>query len=528
MNKKRIRLLTLLLALCMLVPMLFACGGGGGEEDESLGGGTFIPDDDPLKPYEELDFGNKQITISLSQFIGTEIPDRSEQYIKGPDRTGKNNVQNLIYERNRSVQRTIQVKPYYVYTNLNYHEIASDIQTHVLTPTAKSPDLYIDQVWGLLRAQMAGHLYNAYGENKTSHIDFGDQTQKTDNGWYNDYMKAFNFASDTKCYVLAGDYFMDVIRMLNLVGCNTTLFDQRLVKLGGKDALYEAVENGEWTVDKLVEWSEAAALDSNNNGKADVNDAVIGTGLISGGASAMGILPACGVSMFKIEDGGKTVKAEPDSRAFNVITKWIDALKNKGVFKMTSIPHGGTYTMENLRDSFTSGKVLFATGIQLNSMETETFQNMEDYKCVLPFPKYESGDDYIVTTHDNARGGSILKCSSKFEEVTAWLQAMSVSSTEILNEYYNGALKFKESNDYGSARMMDIIYENISAPYYMLGSAVIGIQNLPINDADWPTDCSIITMATTNEYTSKYQAAQGPLGIGLRDYRAKFDALKDS
>lgn len=526
MNKKSIRLLTLLLAFCMLVPMLFACGGGE-EEEESSEGGIVIPDDDPLKSYEELDFGNKQITISLSQFIGAEIPDRSEHYIKGPDRTGKNNVQNEIYERNRRVQRTVQVKPYYVYTNLDYSEIASDIQTHVLTPTAKSPDLYIDQVWGLLRAQMAGHLYNAYGEGKTSHIDFGDKTEKTDKGWYNDYMKAFNFASDTKCYILAGDYFMDIIRMLNLVGCNTTLFDQRLVKIGGKDALYDAVENGEWTVDKMIEWSEAAALDSNNNGKADANDTVIGTAVLSGGASAMGILPACGVSMFKIEDGGKTVKAEPDSRAFNVIGKWIDSFKNKGVFIMKTPQSGGTYNMENLRNFFTSGKTLFATGIQLNAMETETFQNMEDYKCVLPFPKYESGDDYIVTTHDNARGGSILKCSSKFEAVTAWLQAMSVSSTEILNEYYNGALKFKESNDYGSARMMDIIYENISAPYYMLDSAVINIQSLPIGLEDWPTRYSIITDATTNEYTSKYQGVQGPLGIGLRDYRAKFDALKD-
>ena len=178
--------------------------------------------------------------------------------------------------------------------------------------------------------------------------------------------------------------------------------------------------------------------------------------------------------------------------------------------------------------TFVNGNVLFATGIQLFQLETEEFKNMGDNKCVLPFPKVKESDPYCVSTHDNARVGGILISSTKFEECTAWIQASTVTSQQVLDNYYNEALKYKYGTEFGTTIMMDIIYQNISYPRFIVDSALLTITNIKIDSTNQPTSYTRITgsNATTNTYSSLFASVSIQMAEGLRLYKEKFDNLR--
>ena len=516
---KRIRILCLILALVMVLPMLFACGDGEEEETKKPTGPAISNKEDPLAEFaKDLDFGGEEIVINLSKYTNDQITTESLQFIQGPDKTTTDTVLNKIYNRNNHVSDSIGVEARYVYTNLAYNQIMPDIQQKVVTPGKDTPDLYIDQLYGISRAQMAGYLLNVLSEHETSHINFDE------GGWYNDYMKAFNLHSDEKLYLLAGDYTMDVIRFLNLMSCNLSLFQELFYKDGGDDLLYDAVTDGEWSYDLLMEWSEVAYRDTPGTDPGpDKNDQLgLFTSYHGGqGPIAMGWLPSANVSLFDVSAQGKFSVPATHERAFNVIEKLIKVLHHTtGVY----VPQGtdADSATTDARTAFVNGTSLFTTGVLLYMMETSEYQNMEDEKCVLPYPKYDpKTDDYYVTTHDCARVGGVLKVTQKFEETSAWLQAMALTSTDVLDEYYNAALKFKYGSNADTTKILDIIYDSICAPYWYA----------PINDASTnftsPLDSFTALGSETNNFTSNYASVKGILQSNLEDYVSRFNALQD-
>ena len=515
------RLLTLLLVFASLVSCFAACGDDAEKENGNSGNkGNSAVTDKRLESIEALNLPESEITISLSKFTSTEIPNESWQYVQGPDRAGSDSVLNLVFERNENVENATHVMPSYVYTNLNWAGIAEDVRTHVMMPSAETPDLYIDQIYGMVRAQMEGNLMNVLSDEK-NHFDFG--TDKTSNyqGWYNAYMNGFNFASDEKMYMLAGDYFMDVIRMLNLTAVNLSNFEEYFYKgdsknpaLGtGKDYLYNTVSNGDWTIEQMIEWSNVAYKDTNNNSKKDKNDR-LGVLVYDGGPSAMSILPSNDVSLYDVSKDGQSYTVKQNQRAVNSINAWLSVFASKGAHLLKSTEAANGYA--DLATVFIDGDVLFAPGIQLHQLETIEVKSMEDQKCLIPYPKLNISDPYYVFTHDNARVGGILKTTSKFEAVSAYLQAASMTSDKILDEYYNVALKYKNGTDFGSTKMLDIVYDSICNPKFIVDSAILSVTNNTFTtNNQHPTYYTRVTTDKTNTYSSTYTAATPRLRSAL-------------
>lgn len=527
------RLLVLLLVFATLLSVFAACGGDddGGKKKPNKGNTTVT--DPILKEFEELDFGDQRIVVSLSKFTSYEIPNESFQYIQGPERVGSDSVLNLVYERNANIENAVNILPDYVHTTLAFDKIAEDISTHVMMPSKDTPDLYVDQIYGLIRAQMTGNLMNVKTKDEANHFDFGEDKTVNKNGWYNAYMNGFNFASDEKMYLLAGDYFMDVIRMLNLTAVNLSDFkevfykgDSKRPELGmGTDYLYNTVEMGEWTIDKMIEWSSTGGVyrDDNNNSKKDKDDK-LGVMVFDGGASAFSLLPSMDVSLFQVSKDGTQYSVVPSQRAFEAIDAWQRAFRSTGIYVLRTNEAPDGY--RTLTSTFIDGDVLFAPGIQLFQLETQELKGMEDLKCVIPYPKLKAEDPYYVFTHDNARVGGILRTTTRFEAVSAWVQAASVSSTKILDEYYNVALKFKESGEFGSATMLDVIYDSICNPKWIVDDAILTVTNNNIEATDDPAGWQRVTADTSNTYSSKYSSQTEKLKTALASYQAMFNALK--
>lgn len=510
-----------LLTLCLALLFFTACSGD--DKEETRRQSAILGEDDELTAWatdNSIDFGGEKIVISLSKYTSGIILNQSTQYIEGPDKVSSDPVMTKILERNERISSAIGIEPRYVYTNVNYVGIIPDIEQKVLAPGKDTPDLYIDQAYGLVRSQIKGHLKNVYGsESEKSYVDFSVD------GWYADYMSAFNFGSQDKLYMLAGDYFMDVLRFTNTIGCNLSLFDDIFPKEGGRQYLYRTVSAGDgktggFTYDVLTAWCEAAYKDADHNGSYTEGDRV-GLYSHSSGPAGMGFMPTCDVSLYNINENGTfSVFEGPDKRSLDaVITIRQLLLNTKGVYYN---PYA-----TNAFDSvvtFVNKGALFISGMLLFYLENEEFRQMEDDKCVIPYPKlYESDTEYVTTTHDNARMGAILASSNKLTEVTAWVQAMALTSGDVRETYYQGALKFKYGTDAGTTHMLDTVYNTISAPYWIICDAIPehGDYNV-IN----PISHMVYLVKDTNTYVSDYQSARTPLRSALAAYMTEFSKLK--
>ena len=102
--RKLQRILCMCMVLVLCLPMLFACGGDGATttrkdpaKDTTKGGGT--PDDG----FTVGDLGTDtiHINISVNQDSETTFP-AQDRYVKGPDKVGEDEVQNMVFRRNLS------------------------------------------------------------------------------------------------------------------------------------------------------------------------------------------------------------------------------------------------------------------------------------------------------------------------------------------------------------------------------------------------------------------------------------------
>ncbi len=520
MQHTKRRLLPLLFVLLALL-VLTACGGDG--EEETKRQSALLGEDDEFAAWvtdNEIDFGGEEIVISLSKYTSSIILNQSTQYIEGPDKVSSDPVMTKIMERNERISNALGIKPRYVYTNKDYEGITPDIEQKVLNEHKDNPDLYIDQAYGLVRAQIKGLLKNVYGsENEKSYVDFSSE------GWYNDYMSAFNFGSSDKLYMLAGDYFMDVLRFTNTFGCNLSLFDDIFPQDGGRQHLYRTVSTGDgkaggFTYDVLTAWCEAAHQDNDRSGTYTDGDR-LGLHSHSAGPSAMGYIPSCDVSLYNVDENGTfSVFEGTDKRsndAINTVRKLL--LNSTGVYY-----NGNAKDAHESVSIFTNKGSLFISGMLLFYLENEEFRQMEDDKCVIPYPKlYESDTQYVTTTHDNARMGAVLVSSKKLTEVTAWTQAMALTSGKVRESYYEGALKFKYGTDAGTTRMLDIVYNTISAPYWIICTAIPKHGNYKVTN---PIAHDVFLAKNTNTYVSDYQSARTPLRNALSAYMTEFNKLK--
>lgn len=513
----------LLPLLCILLALLALAACSDGTEEETRRQSALLGEDDEFSEWvteNNLDFGGSEIVISLAKYTSGIILNQSTQYIEGPDKISSDPVMTKILQRNERISSALGIGPRYVYTNVDYVGIIPDIEQKVLTPGKDTPDLYIDQAYGLVRSQIKGHLQNVYGsESEKSYVDFSSE------GWYTDYMSAFNFGSQDKLYMLAGDYFMDVLRFTNTLGCNLSLFDDIFPQEGGRQYLYRTVSAGDgkaggFTYDTLTAWCEASHKDTDQSGSYTRGDR-LGLYSHSVGPSAMGFIPTCDVSLYGVSESGDfSVFEGTDKRSLDAISTVRKLLLNtKGVYY-----HGDAKDAFESVEVFTAKEALFISGMLLFYLENEEFRQMEDDKCVIPYPKlYESDTEYVTTTHDNARMGAVLVSSEKLTEVSAWVQAMALTSGEVREAYYQGALKFKYGTDAGTTRMLDTVYNSISAPYWIICTAIPEHGNYDVENpiAHW-----VFLTKNTNTYVSDYESARTPLRNALAAYVTEFNQLK--
>ncbi len=502
--KKSVRLLALLLALLFCAMPLSACDGDGGDDVD--GGGK---NDDGSVNWEEVDFKGTVLKAAISAAQDPEVTfGPADVYLQGPDSTSTDEVMKKVVSRNTKVKNTLNISVEYIETDCLYNEVFPEIEAFVLGSSEDAPDLYINDMYGLNRAMVAGYLMNLSnpvdkdGNPVTSYFDFSYS------GWNYNFMKGETLDA-SKVYIMAGDYFIDMIRMAWILYVNKTMFNQNASLLGAKNVeeFYEYVLDGIWDYEMMRTMCGKIWQDNGTQkGLVEENDGRVGIAIHN--HTTWIFSAATGLTPFYLDEKGKATVL-PDIDEYNRMNNALSAVTGASV--------DGIYhtTILGATDCFIKGNFLFSLSV-LGELESNELRDISFEKGLVPMPKYDANrqDDYHTMVHDQTELGSILVTTTSFGRASAFMQYSVEESHSVLTEYYEFSLKFKYNEEPAIRKMIDCIYESIDVPFGMQFENII----LGYGDELEPLYYGILRSNLSEHWDSSKQAYRIALDKALSEF----------
>lgn len=510
------RIVCLLLAMLMLLSsMLFtvSCKDDGpedkpgntdtpGDDDEDKDKPVTPPDDDK----EEYPWEKTSLFFQMSDNSNNnDLTSGCRRYLAGvtDDNT---NVDEMIDERNAKAKLATKTEIVFDYweESTGVHTWSKDIAEIVeLTKTAAStaaPDMYCTFVYDMVGAMLQGCFANVLadlrGTNYFRFLESDYDPYTDDEGYMYEYMTSVTLSAK-KMYLIASDYFTDLIRAFFVVPVNMKLLTENATGVTGDqdgdgdsdfDDLVEIVERGEWNYELVMEYCEAVKEENSETNKVDLGGRV-GFALDGySGLSSSGMVYTTNIVIISRTGTDLTdyVYAYPETNP-ELVTfaeNIAELVTTDGAYVVPSNKNG----LNNIRDAFSTNHVLFGGVICVGSLEDDVYQNMRDQDGfgVVPVPLYrtvnpETGkpDEYLTQIHNVGRAGAIAKNTTKFSQCTAYLNYLSLNSTDILNEYYDWTLSMGAaagtSSANGNVKMLQYIRAHVRSAFDKVFEDALGI-----------------------------------------------------
>ena len=451
---KATRSLSLLLGLVMMLSLLVACGG---TDDIEQHGGPRGEDG----AWDAVDFKGQEVNfcISVNKYDECTFP-AADIYTRGPDQAGSNEVAKEVLARNAAAEADLNVTINYSEKDLPYNKILEDIRGIVQTSAKNSPDIYNNDIYGLARAMVDGLLWNVLdpGEGITNYFDFEVE------GWYTEFMKGCTF-DQTKMYLFAGDYFIDMIRMAWVVYVNNELFVNNLNKMpvwcaDGLDTFYEYVDAGLWDLDAMGDIAGRVFVEG-AGGKAGVTEPEDATvGLAINAVTNWIVSASSEVTLYyQDKDDNYAPKVMQTIDTYQKVSdKYVSMIGKQGVYEDAVVVES--------TNRFLKGNFLFAFS-RLGEMESAGLRDFAMAKSLVPVPKwnYYEQDDYHTVVHDQAEIGCILNTAKAYAAASALMQYLNEESDKVVEAYYEKGLKYKYNDDENARIMMDLVRDTTDSPF---------------------------------------------------------------
>jgi hypothetical protein len=233
------------------------------------------------------------------------------------------------------------------------------------------------------------------------------------------------------------------------------LFNKELAEQYHFPDLYQAVDDGKWTMDYVLELTESVYTDVNGNGEEDMND-VYGY-VTDRDASFDSWGPTIGLSPVVKDDKNYPVVVESiPERVVNGFEKIYELVYlNDGCYVLTT----GSFTQ--MGEMFVKNKTVF-TNTLIKDLEDNQVREMVDFG-VLPTPKLTEDQETYYTHTDCLFSCMLLPSAISEEEALCSVyvaNALNAFSHEIVVPvYYEMVLKTRLTRDKESTRMMDLVLE---------------------------------------------------------------------
>ncbi len=457
--KKTVKILALLLALVLLVTVFAACKdesegeGGENETGKLITGENNGPNGDP---YAGVDFGGRCFNIHLNK--NESGYSTSSTYIASVEQLNAQNTscEQAVYERDAWMRENLNMDVEYTIYDAPYGSVAEKLRIQIVS--GNEYDLYIDKLYPMANLSLEGSFKNIANRMELQYFE---------PYWYNDYMTSLSLDEGNSMYLLAGDFFMDVLRSSHVMFVNLDMFDNYFSSEGGSAAFLEEVIAGNWTYETLLRYSNAVYTEGSS-----VHDTTYGLLLHTVWEPLIPMLISGGTNFAEKDSSGRlvpTVNSERNSDFFDILNALIysdganTCTRNMANDLGLNPEFGVEASVNGILDLFIRNRGLFAYG-RFASMEKLGQSDMR--YSVVPYPKFIAEEEYITSSHDTTEIGAIPNNVTDDGVVLEMLNIMSdLTNQDLMQIYYEETLKLRYSADETVAAIVDIVHEHMGSAF---------------------------------------------------------------
>ncbi|MBE6652271.1 MAG: hypothetical protein E7610_02510 [Ruminococcaceae bacterium] len=491
------RIICALLASVMITAALASCANGSESGDES---GTRPQTDtnNEENTLEVLDIPDTRYNNTELCFLTRDEGSWSTvEIFADSNTTSSDNISYAVFERNdRILQKYgVSIKEYAV----------SDSYTAVTNEVAAPSGDFLAIVSNVSSATSFA-TSNYIWDLNSDQFDYIDLNKS----WWDTDM-AKNLSVNEMLFFATGD-----LMTLDNDATFAIMFNKSLATDSQLPNLYELVDNGQWTMDKLLDFEQRSVQDKNGDGSLSYDSDICGFAYTQDVAPCL--LIAGGITLCQ--------KDEEDIPFYE-----LNIERTQDIADICKQIFSAEYTINMNEVSVgveEAGKKCFGENHALFFGEClQCVTRVRGYDVdfgILPFPKFnQQQDGYHSLMHATASMVSIPKSVTNDDllMVECMLEAMACYSVDTLTkQYYEINLKTKGAKDVESGPMIDMILENRAcdlAYYYNLGSnnafANIASCLLPTNNSSVASENTRALKSVKNGITSllkkleKYNAA---------------------
>lgn len=429
-------LLSIILALLVVLPLLVACGSSDSNDstDEASSTGAVDPETEEIDQYVAGIAQDANLDGESFTYIGRQSDNFPVEY----EETG-NLLSDAVYKRQRDLEEIFGIEWEDVIT-----EHGEDTQQRVIQDTLSDMGAY-DLAHGavLTVGQPLMVSRSIMNVNEFTTLDLGQE-------WWISTLEE-TFSINGKLYILTGTI---VAEHYSDAGC--VLFNKEVAANFNIPDLYQIVKDGEWTVDKMFEISQAVPANTSGTG-------VYRYGFTDHRSVGFDFLFGNGMSITSFdEEGTPMISATLSPELSDFADKMSKVLGDETLVCTTRVTKAGgedsneKYGVEDISDLFVDGDILF----WLDSTGAVTsFREEEVEFGIVPFPKGDVNMEY--RTYAQSGMGSAVYVPRRVKDVTKVdiiVEAMAALSQKHLKPaFYDKMLKGRSTYDSDSREMIDII-----------------------------------------------------------------------
>ena len=448
--------------------------------------------------FDNIDYEGREFRIYTSTNQAGATLVSANFLIEGTGELGGGLVNDSVVERNTVTEELLGIKLVYTHLDAPVGQVSAPIRK-IASSGMDEFDLVINDGSGIIPLIVEGNFRNVIDDECV--FDFERDY------WYKDYMEDLRLM-DGYQYLLAGDYFIDVLRTAHVLLLNKEIYKEQYKT--SADEIYEWVMNYEWTYEKMNTIISDIYVDKNGDGKKGVGDRI---GLVIGTGTYGNIIGpvASGIKNFisRDEDGIPSITIHEG-----------DLANQLGTAISTLLNNDSTVAVEVPVVEFSEGTSLMAVNALIGSLENDAFRSMKDDAAVLPFPMLLASDKkYITATHDTSEMGAILTTSTDLAFISTVIEVLNRESARtVLPKYYSESLKLQVMDDEKSAEMLDIVHDNFDNAFILAYSRSLRTDIFAVFTT---------VVDAKREFSSVYVKGQKANQIGMEKMIALFKENND-
>lgn len=390
----------------------------------------------------DLTFNGMTITTSYRE-------DRGEYFI-GDSGENINIMSEALYNANMAVDERLDIKREFV--PLLDAELTDKIVQSILSDEPYYDYVSIDQFFGTNYCSEGLYM-------DLSSLPYIDYSKPW---YYEEYMDSLSIGKGTRFFI-AGDVYPIITAWTQATFWNKTVYADAISD--DSASLYDLVDAGNWTFDKMQEMCTAVYEDLDHDNESSAGDR-FGTVNSVFGADHMAF--SLGMQLTSKNDEGYYDLVVDTERNNDIVTRISDFFNNNEGFILWT----GALDPHYSEIKFAADELLFLQSGFINIFGDEIRAMKSDFG-VIPYPKYdETQKDYIATVHNSAFFVAIPTNTptDKLDAISATIEAQGYQNWKDYRPvFFEEALKVKFNRDDENAdrvsKMIDLIRSSLSVDF---------------------------------------------------------------